>query len=457
MGTGDGAFADAAPIAVGDLCPLFTRDLCIYLMQCDQAPYRNLAHCEAELDCFGLPQLQMAAASGAVLYDPAQVGACNARFLADPCGFGFFLFTPDIFEVLAYCPGTITPQLKAGDPCVSSGECSQGLYCKKPSGCPGTCTPFSQAGESCTGPALCDPKLDCTTVPAAADASTGSTDVCEPPPRAGDPCLNGSCGSTENCPSDPGLCAGVVNVWCDPASNTCKAAAGEGAACGTPADAGTTGGSVACASDLWCDQVFLGQPGTCRKASGQGGPCSDVGCGAGLHCAGYVPFGASATLGMCRPVARRRPLQRAERLPGGHILRKRHVRRGKAVRRRVPAGYRLPAGAHVLVERVRARGVSRRPLRRSDERVRAEPLPQRDLRGPRQGRATVHREHGLRDGHLLPADVRGHVGVPGTLKARSPARPRRYCLVALPMSTFTAAPTFASCDASVRITPSSRL
>src|SRR5581483_2967501 len=49
LDAGDGAaLMDAAPIPLGDLCPLFTKDLCTYLMQCNHAPYRDLAHCEAE-------------------------------------------------------------------------------------------------------------------------------------------------------------------------------------------------------------------------------------------------------------------------------------------------------------------------------------------------------------------------------------------------------------------------
>jgi len=290
----DGALGlDAAPIAVGDLCPLFTEDLCIYLMQCSGAAYRDLAHCEAEVDCYGLPVLQTAASEGAVVYDPGQVGACNTRFRADPCGFGFFPFTPDIFQVLAYCPGTITPELASGAPCVSSGECVQGLYCYKPSGCPGTCTPFAQVGESCAGSALCDPRLDCTSV------STGPlTDVCEVPPKAGDPCEAGTCGSTENCPADAALCSNA-NVWCDSTSQTCQPGVGEGAACGPPGDSGTTAGSIACASSLWCDQIFLDKPGICRTAGGIGSACNDLGCQSGLHCAGYVALGAGATLGQC--------------------------------------------------------------------------------------------------------------------------------------------------------------
>jgi hypothetical protein len=286
------AALDAAPIPLGDLCPLFTQDLCIYLMQCNHALYRDLAHCEAELDCYGLPQLQMAAAEGGVIYDPRQVGACHARFLTDPCGFGFFLFTPDIFEVLSFCPGTITPQLTAGAFCVSSGECVQGLYCKKDSGCPGVCIPFAKVGESCAGSAQCDPKLVCTSV------TTGPLPyVCKAPPTANSPC-SGNCGSTENCPTSPSLCS-KPNLWCDTTSGTCKPGVGEGAACGPPDDGGLLSGSIACANSLWCDQVFLDQPGTCRTAGGVGSPCNELGCNGGLHCAGYVPLGAAATLGTC--------------------------------------------------------------------------------------------------------------------------------------------------------------
>jgi hypothetical protein len=91
-----------------------------------------------------------------------------------------------------------------------------------------------------------------------------------------------------NCPN--------VNLWCDLTSHTCKPAVGEGAPCGPQPDGGS--GEV-CASYLWCDQVFLDKPGICRKASAVGGPCNDIGCTPGLHCAGYVPLGSDAGLGTC--------------------------------------------------------------------------------------------------------------------------------------------------------------
>src|SRR5689334_21976196 len=58
---------DAGPIALADLCPLFTEDLCIYLMQCSKAPYEDLSQCMAENTCYGVPDLTRAANQGAVL------------------------------------------------------------------------------------------------------------------------------------------------------------------------------------------------------------------------------------------------------------------------------------------------------------------------------------------------------------------------------------------------------
>jgi hypothetical protein len=293
LDAGDGATSfegadGSVPIALGDLCPLFTQDLCVYLMQCNHAQYRDVDHCKAELDCFGLPQLEQAAAEGGVTYDPSKVGACHARFQADPCTFGFFLFTPDIFEVLALCPGTITPLLGAGAPCISSGECTQGLYCKKDSGCPGVCTAFSTVGQSCSGTARCDPSLECET------ATSGPlTDFCAFAPEAGAPC-NGNCGSTEYCPDDPTHCS--QNLWCDGTTSKCAPGVGVGAACGPQPDAG---GSIACASNLWCNQVFSDKPGNCVAPSGANAPCNDLGCQKGFHCVGYVPLGPDAGLGTC--------------------------------------------------------------------------------------------------------------------------------------------------------------
>jgi hypothetical protein len=294
-GGGGGGDAGAPPIPLANLCQVFTDDLCIYLMQCNGAPYKDMNHCRAELDCYGLPDLMMSAADGGVIYDPSKVGACHARFLADPCHFDFFLFTPDIFQVLADCPGTITPERNAGDACISNGECKQGLYCHKMnSTCPGVCTAYAQAGEPCPTP---DIQCASQTICRSAD------NLCHPFAKASDPCTTISdCGPTIICINDP-TCVND-NLWCDVTAGVCKVGGGVGAACG-PQMSGDVTDQAYCASDLWCDDVFLDTAGTCRASDGtQGSPCNDRGgCQKGLHCAGYVPFGTGATLGTCAPPA----------------------------------------------------------------------------------------------------------------------------------------------------------
>jgi hypothetical protein len=286
-GTGAaGRPSTAKPIELPDLCPIFTHDLCVYLMECSGASYRDAGHCERELSCYGLPQLTAAAAAGAVDYDPAQVGACHERFLNAPCNFGLFLSTPDIYDVLQWCPGTITPKQAADQSCSANGECSAGLYCNKgaDSGCPGTCTPFAKQGESCADGAKC------------ADGLTCDDELCVPKDRAGDACTD-FCSSSVACPVDQ-VCP--ENLWCDKTAGKCALAHLAGEACGATGTAPQVS-TANCAVNLWCNKLGNGA-GTCQKPSAAGGPCNDQfrTCEFGLHCVGYVATGAAPTLGTCQ-------------------------------------------------------------------------------------------------------------------------------------------------------------
>jgi len=273
-GTTAGGASSAAPIELTDLCPIFTHDLCVYLMQCGGVTYRDAAHCEKELDCFGLPELTAAAKKGAVDYDPSQVGACHQRFVASPCTFGFFLFTPDIYDVLKYCPGTVTPKLVAGDSCSSDGECSAGLYCYKGASyaCPGTCRAFSTAGQDCGSGGRCAEGLDC------------KADKCVAYAKAGDDCATDDCDYSISCPKDE-ICAS--NLWCDKTVGQCQLGRMLGEPCGTLGTGATTS-QANCAVHLWCDAPPFGA-GKCQAPSAAGGPCAFIGfdsCEDGLHCEG---------------------------------------------------------------------------------------------------------------------------------------------------------------------------
>jgi hypothetical protein len=278
-----GSGPTGAPIPLQDLCPVFTQDLCTYLIQCVGAPYCDMSQCLAENTCYGLPQLTEAASAGAVIYDPGKVGDCDARFRSDPCHFATFLFVPDIFEVLAFCPGTITPELGAGEACVSSGECTSGLFCLKPVSrdCPGVCTALAKAGESCAGGVQCETNLLCD-----------DSNVCKPFASAGTPCATAQdCGPIVVCLDDPS-CTNP-NLWCDTTSGTCKPGVTEGEACSA-----TPAGQTLCAEGLWCTEAFLTKQGTCRALGGAGAPCNPLGgCQQGLHCDGYQI--ASDTPGQC--------------------------------------------------------------------------------------------------------------------------------------------------------------
>jgi len=271
------------PIEVRHLCPIFTHAQCLYLTECLGVGYRDLDHCEREVDCYGMPDLIASEASGAVDYDPSKVGECYGRFLASPCTFANFLFTPDVFDVLSLCPGTLTPRLTAGADCSSDGECVEGLYCDKPDEdrCPGVCRAYAAPGESCAGSLRCTDDLRC------------DSDVCVPYAKPGDPC-SVSCNSSVDCP-DGEICDG--NLWCDKTIGECRTAPLVGEPCGY-FDDGITISSAACALPLWCDAAPLGT-GVCRAPSDAGGPCNleFTACIVGLHCSGAD----SDTFGTCQP------------------------------------------------------------------------------------------------------------------------------------------------------------
>jgi hypothetical protein len=215
------------------------------------------------------------------------VGACHARFLQSPCTFGFFIFTPDIYDVLEWCPGTITAKATEGATCSANGECSGDLYCNKGADyqCPGKCQKRGESGQSCAGGARCAEGLRC------------EAELCVPMPQAGDSCEY-SCSHSVVCPAGE-VCPG--NLWCDRSLGKCELGRLVGEPCGTTG-LSPTASEAECAIPLWCDAVDHGV-GACRKSSAQGGPCNEAtyACDKGLHCVGAVASGAGATLGACQP------------------------------------------------------------------------------------------------------------------------------------------------------------
>jgi len=290
-GSAAGAGGSVAALPLDQLCGAYTTALCSYFIQCFAADFRDMNHCLAETECFGVRTLVSEVAAGAVGYDPTAAAACQARFLSDPCNFAFFITWPQVFQVLGDCPGTLTPMRHAGDPCDETRECTSDSFCKKGSNgliCPGTCTPYKKVGEACDATMPCLPGTICL------------EGTCAPPPQAGD-----ACATPRSCGYDIVFCingdpsCGHDNLWCDlGGTGTCKKGVGLGATCGTVTSNGVTT-TVQCNPAFWCD-AFMNQAGTCRVFGEAGAPCNSLGCKPEFHCEGSE-IGPTPTLGTCKP------------------------------------------------------------------------------------------------------------------------------------------------------------
>ena len=160
-GAGAGASFSTSP-AAGGPCATFTASLCGYLMTCRGVPYCGLPHCLADNTCAGFAALARALDAGAVSYDATAGATCLARFATDPCSFGALPASPQVFDVLARCPGALAPRLPRGAACLSSAECVAGLWCSNADvGCAGVCAPFALAGQGCGAGAPCADGLTC--------------------------------------------------------------------------------------------------------------------------------------------------------------------------------------------------------------------------------------------------------------------------------------------------------
>jgi hypothetical protein len=189
-----------------------------------------------------------------------KVPACGAVFrgtkhFADPCFQGLECDSgtcePPVHMCApgACCAGTCGPIRDlpaAGAPCSSRG-CAAGSYCDST----GTCAALHGAGQPCTASTQCAFELVC------AGATNGT---CQPPPRAGDPCL--PVGTASSC--------STTGLSCDGTDGRCKDLSGAYGSCGN---------GLHCASDLACELTV------CRPLPVDGETCTEeFGCAAGFFC-----------------------------------------------------------------------------------------------------------------------------------------------------------------------------
>jgi hypothetical protein len=265
-GVAGGAFA--ASIPVEDLCVAFKQELCTYLMQCRHKKYKDLNHCQQEVDCLGVNALIESVASKRSVYDPVRTAECLRLTHDSPCKYLSYIDTPSIFELLRTCPGIINPNQVEGAVCIANEECRDSLPCVKTLGCPGKCTkkvPVPNGG-------------DCSVDACATGLHCNWSQICVPNQVAGDPCdADGSCAaSVESCVVG-GSCP--RNLWCDTTTMTCRAARLEHETCGGTPTQGY------CALGLWCNGVDP-NPGHCQTPNGLNGPClsNQNSCTSNLQC-----------------------------------------------------------------------------------------------------------------------------------------------------------------------------
>jgi hypothetical protein len=277
-GTGGSAGkGNSDPVPVDELGDAYETVLCQVLIECEEAPYRDLAHCKGDVVPNGLDDVLAGIEEGRVRYDAAEVGRCRAAIEENLCLFGdLFLFVPDVAEVLELCLGSVGTGA-AGESCRNHLECGAGMHCSMQDyACPGVCAPYRQLGESCTigSETECDPGTELTLVEIFELVNTNPEEierleeqeldcaeyVCRLPAMVGQACVSG-----QSC----------IDGWCDDAgTGLCQALGGVGAPCDFEG----------CAEDLWCDQPSAAA-GTCREHSTSGGPCRfDSDCVEGFWC-----------------------------------------------------------------------------------------------------------------------------------------------------------------------------
>jgi hypothetical protein len=205
-----------------------------------------------------------------------------------------------LFQQLALTRAAFTGTVPVGGSCFADDECASGS-CNQPgvSGCPtGTCVAVppetatgsacSQAVDTCGPDSLCsgpDPSGASTCVPLPTAGQTCDVffaDGCAP----GLVCASGAAASGDICavaPATGAACDPAGSVFCDdyrdtcdPATNTCRRALPDGAAC-------SVGGAL-CRETSSCDLAS----GTCRRGGGPGDPCTTTavspGCLGNLEC-----------------------------------------------------------------------------------------------------------------------------------------------------------------------------
>ena len=231
----------------------------------------------AELRAKDFAYMDDAIAAGHVLYDPAQLAACEDGIRELGCDVLTQTFPGPCVEVLE---GNIAN----GGECLITAECEGTSFCTSGASCPSTCQPLLEAGGTCADDGQCGDGLACLAGECGALSTEGE-------PCSGDSgkaCALGlSCvGSTDtvagDCTTNDEVQAGALDESCEPGGILCNEGlscvfnGGMGFHCQGAADTGEEcylGLPGQCANDEYCDTTEITEAGTCRALPGAGEDC----------------------------------------------------------------------------------------------------------------------------------------------------------------------------------------
>jgi hypothetical protein len=254
----------------------------------DGTKYTDMQHCVPYSTLALQDQLyvdRLAVRENRLTVDSAKAASCLAQQNARVCNPAVGVPQPPPNPMqMDDCTKVFVGATPVGQECIYANECVSGAHCvadQLTTG-RGVCVPYQESSQICNDSADCDP-----TVPQLYCAHTDFT--CHVRSKLDQPCGYTTDANGMN-PTLPLLLecdTSVANLFCDPASKTCKQLPQNGQACLNPLPPGVT---TACDPDpslqLVCSTQGTTNPGgTCTAPGRQGADCSTVPCDKGLYCA----------------------------------------------------------------------------------------------------------------------------------------------------------------------------
>lgn len=249
--------AAAAPLPIDQFEAAFVDAICGVMITCGGNTFATTAGCKAFLNSQmdekdGPAQMVALVKAGTLTYDPKAAGECLALY--KNCG------VMQLKKAPAACAKVFTGSVADGASCTRDEVCKS-AFCDHSTAlsgaCPGKCKAKGVAGAACTASDGCSGDLLCI-----ADKCTA------PGGKAGDACVETSCGAGLYCSTGDGV-------------SLCKALVSAGGECDDP---------KGCQPGLFCGANAAGNALVCQVPAKVGAPCASSGSGSGF---GSDAFGAS--------------------------------------------------------------------------------------------------------------------------------------------------------------------